>query len=416
MNLDLTNSNKVSIIIPSRNTLEYLKWAYDSFRKNNGYEHEIVLLDDASTDGTWEWLLEISKKDKNVKLYRNDSNERLGHTILYDIGIEMASNELCIIGHSDMYYAPMFVEKLLEVHKPRTVISATRIEPPLHPQGPEKIVKDFGINVTDFKEKEFLNFVTSKINKKANITNGAFAPWLISKTDFNEIGGHDFLLAPQSREDSDIFNRFYLNGYKLIQSWNAFVYHLTCRGSRYKDGIGHNSKEWQETNYKGERNFIRKWGSMVEHDAYMNPIIRNKYKIQLVIDTVDAIEPGNFNELLRVIEPWLSQIIIFDKKRVYSAAVLNYISTEQKLTIYDMNERVLYNPNIKNIKEMDVTLFATPMLLGVDNCMFIQMISRILDSINSAGTYEYEHIRIKINKLKRDYYLENIVLDKTNIR
>jgi hypothetical protein len=95
---------------------------------------------------------------------------------LYDIGIEMASNELCIIGHSDMYYAPMFVEKLLEVHKPRTVISATRIEPPLHPQGPEKIVKDFGINVTDFKEKEFLNFVTSKINKKANITNGAFAP------------------------------------------------------------------------------------------------------------------------------------------------------------------------------------------------------------------------------------------------
>jgi hypothetical protein len=81
-----------------------------------------------------------------------------------------------------------------------------------------------------------------------------------------------------------------------------------------------------------------------------------------------------------------------------------------------MNERVLYNPNIKNIKEMDVTLFATPMLLGVDNCMFIQMISRILDSINSAGTYEYEHIRIKINKLKRDYYLENIVLDKTNIR
>jgi hypothetical protein len=42
---------------------------------------------------------------------------------------------------------------------------------------------------------------------------------------------------------------------------------------------------------------------MVEHDAYMNPIIRNKYKIQLVIDTVDAIEPGNFNELLRVIEP-----------------------------------------------------------------------------------------------------------------
>ena len=38
------------------------------------------------------------------------------------------------------------------------------------------------------------------------------------------------------KEDSDIFNRFVLNGYELIQTWKGFVYHMTCRGSRFADG------------------------------------------------------------------------------------------------------------------------------------------------------------------------------------
>ena len=53
----------ISFIIPSRNNLKYLKWCYNSIRKNLGYVHEICIADDASEDGTWEWLEEISKKD-----------------------------------------------------------------------------------------------------------------------------------------------------------------------------------------------------------------------------------------------------------------------------------------------------------------------------------------------------------------
>ena len=67
-------------------------------------------------------------------------------------------------------------------------------------------------------------------------TKGIFAPWAIYKKDFQEINGHDPLYAPQSKEDSDIFNRFVLAGYELIQTWKGFVYHMTCRGSRFKDG------------------------------------------------------------------------------------------------------------------------------------------------------------------------------------
>ena len=41
-------------------------------------------------------------------------------------------------------------------------------------------------------------------------------------------------LSPQSKEDSDIFNRFHLKGYKFVQVWKGLVYHMTCRGSRFK--------------------------------------------------------------------------------------------------------------------------------------------------------------------------------------
>jgi len=52
----------ISLIIPSRTNLKYLKWAYTSIRKNLGYIHEICMADDFSDDGTWEWMKEIAEK------------------------------------------------------------------------------------------------------------------------------------------------------------------------------------------------------------------------------------------------------------------------------------------------------------------------------------------------------------------
>ena len=47
---------KISLIQPSRNNLKYLKWSYDSIRKNQGdHEVQICVADDASSDGTLEW-------------------------------------------------------------------------------------------------------------------------------------------------------------------------------------------------------------------------------------------------------------------------------------------------------------------------------------------------------------------------
>jgi len=216
----------ISFIQPSRNNLKYLKWSYESIRKNLNPEHEICWADDASTDGTWEWMQEIAKKDSYVKIHRNDGPSRLGHTILYDTLVnDYATNDIVMIYHADMYACPGMDEAVLKHLEYDKVVSATRIEPPLHPDGPEKILKDFGIEPEEFKEQELIKFLREETpwtkvipQDLKETTEGIFAPWAIHKSDFQSIGGHDPLFAPQSKEDSDIFNRFVLSGYKLIQT------------------------------------------------------------------------------------------------------------------------------------------------------------------------------------------------------
>jgi glycosyltransferase involved in cell wall biosynthesis len=46
----------ISIIIPTRNRVAFLKEAVASVSSQDYLEREIIVVDDASEDGTWEWL------------------------------------------------------------------------------------------------------------------------------------------------------------------------------------------------------------------------------------------------------------------------------------------------------------------------------------------------------------------------
>ena len=167
--------DKISFIQPSRSNLKYLKWSYESIRKNLGSQHEICWADDFSDDGTWEWMTETTKKDGNIKLYRNEGPNRLGHTILYDTLVDIATNDIVMIYHADMYACPHMDTQVLKHLEPGVVVSATRIEPPLHPDGPEKILWDCGIEPEEFDEDKLMEFV-NKTDTTKKPTNGIFAP------------------------------------------------------------------------------------------------------------------------------------------------------------------------------------------------------------------------------------------------
>jgi len=394
---------KISLIQPGRNNLKYLKWSYDSIRKNQGnHEVQICVADDASTDGTWDWCQAMMAEDGAFNAIRNEGPKRLGHTILYDRLVnEVAEHDICMIYHADMYLIPGALDSIEKHLTDKTIVSLTRIEPPLHPDGPEKVLMDFGVEPEEFKEDDLLEWFTKPVNsaggyqpKHNGPTEGIFAPWAFYKKDFQEIGGHDPLYAPQSKEDSDIFNRFQLNGIKFIQTWEGCVYHMTCRGSRRNTvdkakNIYEDSPEWLAQNQRSTRNFIRKWGHFVKHDTLMKPIIPHKYDIGIILD-------NNSMELLHALEPWCSTI--------YCGVGINltqqYIVDEQPNTIMDLSKRVLPYNNEKN----------NEILVTVNNKFtqqdfgYIQQLPEILNDSGEPGFHgELGNITVEIFEKMNTY-------------
>ena len=403
----------ISFIQPSRNNLRYLKWSYNSIRKNLGYRHEICWADDFSDDGTWEWMQEIAEKDKNVQIIRNSGPDRLGHTILYDRLVELATNDIIMIYHADMYACPNLDTEVLKHLERGKVVSATRIEPPLHPDGPEKILKDFGIEPEEFDEQGLLNFVSDFVGTREDeTTEGIFAPWAMYKDDFLAIGGHDPLYAPQSKEDSDIFNRFVLAGYDLIQTWKGLVYHMTCRGSRFKDGAlrnpagqvfmkGRESSEWLAQNLRSTRNFIRKWGHMVKHDELMHPIIPPKFNIGFVVENCST-------DMLKELEPWCSDIY-GDWLGHKGYGVNKYIKEEQKDTQFDLSKKI-HSDRIKTKNDVIVKFDCNE--LNQDNFQIIANLSEILQESGDVGEMELGIFKLNIKSLQT--YEKDLIVCKTN--
>ena len=406
------NYQTISFIQPSRNNLKYLKWSYESIRKNLGYTHEICMADDFSDDGTWEWMKEIAEKDVNVKIHRNEGPTRLGHTILYDTLInDYATNDVVMIYHADMYACPKFDESILKLIEPGVVVSGTRIEPPLHPDGPEKILKDFGIEPEEFDELKLMEFLENEVHYdkgRGIVTEGIFAPWAILKSDWDYIGGHDPIFAPQSKEDSDIFNRFELAGFKFKQTWDGFVYHMTCRGSRFKDGAmrnpagqvfmkGRESDEWLIQNKKSTREFIRKWGHFVNHDSMMKPIVPPKYDVAFVAYNCTK-------ELLSELEPWCSKIYLDLRD---SDSLSEYVREEQPKTSFDLDERVkLYGTN--KISELhDICVEFDCNKLNANNFQHLVNLSQILQDSGEIGEMELDIFKLYISKL--DTYEKELI-------
>jgi len=385
-------SNKITFVIPSRNNLEFLQLAYQSIR-NLETKHEVLVLNDASTDGTLEWI--DSLYDEDLIVYHNPGPDRIGIVGMFDKGIEMARTDIIMAFHSDMVAAPDLDKHVLKHLEKGTVVSATRVEPPLHPDGPEKMLVDFGIEVEDFNIDKFNNWVINEYKPKHDtlVTEGIFAPWCMYKEDFLAVGGHDELFAPQSKEDSDLFNRFILNGYKVLQTWEGLVYHFTSRGSRFNKhaggAAGKNSDEWLYTTTKNMRNFIRKWGSIIKHDSLMKPIISPKYDIGFIIDNCKI-------NLLAGLEPWCSTIY------VDPSLIKGYVETEKVNTTMDLYDRI---KPLDNEKQNEILITIDANKFTEQDFNYIQQLPEIINDSGEIGSFELGNLHIdviQINTYEKD--------------
>lgn len=389
---------KITFVLPSRNNLEFLQLAYSNLKKLSDGFHKILVLDDASTDGTKEWL--ESLQDPNLIIYSNPGPERIGIVGMFDKGIELADTQVIMAFHADMVPSPNMDLNIIKHLKPLTVVSATRVEPPLHPSGPEKITMNFGVEAEEFNEEAWNKWaLQEELNNENKTTEGIFAPWCMYKEDFFTVGGHDELFAPQSKEDSDLFNRFVLKGYKIVQAWDALVYHFTSRGSRFNKhaggGPGKNSEEWMYTTNKNSKNFMRKWGSFIKHDEFMRPIITPKYDMGFKVQNVTL-------EKLAIIEPLANNVGITNRDQLLN----EYLEVEQAHTPFNLSERIVHYDKINNnvIVEFDMQK------MNQQSFNILLQLPDIIKESGEIGTFELDIFKVTISNMRT--YEDRLIIAK----
>ncbi len=291
---------KITFCIPSKSNLRYLKTCIPSIRKN-AYrdDHEIIIFVDSDEDGTIKWLDSV-KDEYNLIYYVNPKlgKELYGIGRAYDYCVEKSTTDIFMIFHADMMLGKHADLKAFNHLKEKTIVCSTRVEPPIHPNGGEKILLDFGMWPEEFKENKFNQYVNEHLENN-KVTEGIFAPWMMYKSEFlNILGGHDPIMH-SCREDSDLFNRMLLAEFKFIQPWNSLVYHLTGRGAGSFDGDPERHKKWKKAMNDSTLEFIRKWGTNVNHTPLMKPIVYPVYN-----KCVNIINSNP--QLQEALQPWFN--------------------------------------------------------------------------------------------------------------
>ena len=115
---------------------------------------------------------------------------------------------------------------------------------------------------------------------------------------------------------------------------------------------------------RSTRNFIRKWGHFVMHDALLNPIVPPKYNVGVVLKNAKEI-------LLNAIEPWTD-------------------------TIIDLSKRVLpIDSEVTN----DIVLTIDCNTFKDEDFIYIQKLSRIIQDSGQIGKFQLGNIGVEIKKM-----------------
>jgi glycosyltransferase involved in cell wall biosynthesis len=104
---------KLSIVIPLLNEAESLPelhgWIYDVVTKNN-LSYELILIDDGSTDTSWNIIEELALKDKNIKAIKFQKN--YGKSAAFQKGFELATGQVVITMDADLQDSPEEIPEL----------------------------------------------------------------------------------------------------------------------------------------------------------------------------------------------------------------------------------------------------------------------------------------------------------------
>ncbi len=108
----MTNSALVSVIMPAYNAAQFIEAAVKSVRDQNYTNWELIVIDDASTDGTRKILQKLSNQESRLRLITNETNK--GPGISRNKGIAAAQGDFIAFLDADDLWKPQKLENQLK--------------------------------------------------------------------------------------------------------------------------------------------------------------------------------------------------------------------------------------------------------------------------------------------------------------
>lgn len=143
----------VSVIMPVYNNKNYVGEAIESVLRQTYKNFECIIVDDSSTDGSWEIIKKYVKKDKRVKAYRNKINLKIVKTRNKGFGFASKKAKYFAIMDSDDVCLPDRLKKeveFLEKHQDYGLVGSHNII--IDEKGKEKGMRKYPTSWNDIRK------------------------------------------------------------------------------------------------------------------------------------------------------------------------------------------------------------------------------------------------------------------------
>ncbi len=255
----------VSIIILTRNRLDVTKACIASIRKHTPESHEIVFVDNGSTDGTLDWLKELVVNNAEYRLIENRDN--LGFSAGCNQGIRAARGSFVLLLNNDVVVTPEWLSGLFECFDEEGVgivgPMTNNISGPQRWPWPDYRGMD---DLDDFarafrRAKRYQRIATRRVV--------GFC-MLFRRELVDRIGLLDEQFGSGNFEDDDYCLRAALEGFQNRIAVDVFIHHV---GSATFQG---NNIDYREALLRNQQLFNQKWSKPVTDESLAHRVIRIK--------------------------------------------------------------------------------------------------------------------------------------------
>ncbi len=239
-----------SILIPSFNNLDYLKFCINSILKNSKHRHQIIVHANVGNDGTLNYL-------KNNKIDYTYTNYNSGICEGINMAAKLAKFNYFLYCHDDFYFCPKWDDILInEINK----IGHNNFYLSGIMMNEGKIKFNCGNTPNEFDEQKFL--MEYKNHNFYDFQGSTWAPTLVHKQIWNKVGGFSEEFFPGSGSDPDFNMKLWNIGIRIFKGINdCKVYHFGSVVLRKKINAENKGNKFGSI---GSKIFLLKWGISIK--------------------------------------------------------------------------------------------------------------------------------------------------------